>query len=391
MFLRAGAGDEDRREVVDSLLDALAVCCQSKISADERPSKRRRVDEATPEDKFPHEDVWEPPVRNPIRKVSQLSLEAFVKHMRSDQDGPEPLVIQNSIDHWPALSTRPWSKPSYFLSKTIGGRRLVPVELGRSYVDDGWGQKIIPFKEFMNTYLLGAVDPPNLSTRTSQAALYFDGCEAQTGSDVEFPEDKASPSSPSTDHGPPFNNITASATGYLAQHDLFAQIPSLHADILTPDYCWTSPQSPHTSFPLQAAHASLPILPSPLLNAWFGPAETISPLHVDPYHNILAQVVGQKYIRLYAPCETENLYPRGRDEILDVDMQNTSQVDVGVMEGWDGTDEERREALERWGLWSGAGYVDVLLKEGECLYIPLGWWHYVRSLSVSFSVSFWWN
>ncbi|CAP70263.1 uncharacterized protein PODANS_3_3460, partial [Podospora anserina S mat+] len=36
-------------------------------------------------------------------------------------------------------------------------------------------------------------------------------------------------------------------------------------------------------------------------------------------------------------------------------------------------------------------YVDCILEPGETLYIPVGWWHYVRGLSVSFSVSFWWN
>jgi ribosomal protein L16 Arg81 hydroxylase len=25
------------------------------------------------------------------------------------------------------------------------------------------------------------------------------------------------------------------------------------------------------------------------------------------------------------------------------------------------------------------------------LYVPPGWWHYVRALTVSFSVSFWWG
>jgi lysine-specific demethylase 8 len=36
-------------------------------------------------------------------------------------------------------------------------------------------------------------------------------------------------------------------------------------------------------------------------------------------------------------------------------------------------------------------YLDCILGEGDVLYIPMGWWHYVRGLSVSFSVSFWWN
>lgn len=35
--------------------------------------------------------------------------------------------------------------------------------------------------------------------------------------------------------------------------------------------------------------------------------------------------------------------------------------------------------------------MDCILEEGEMLYIPPKWWHYVRSLTMSFSVSFWWS
>lgn len=36
-------------------------------------------------------------------------------------------------------------------------------------------------------------------------------------------------------------------------------------------------------------------------------------------------------------------------------------------------------------------FMDCILEEGEMLYIPPKWWHYVRSLTTSFSVSFWWS
>lgn len=50
------------------------------------------------------------------------------------------------------------------------------------------------------------------------------------------------------------------------------KINELRKDILIPDYCFCGGGE------LQS------------LNAWFGPAGTVTPLHHDPHHNILAQV-----------------------------------------------------------------------------------------------------
>lgn len=70
-------------------------------------------------------------------------------------------------------------------------------------------------------------------------------------------------------------------------------------------------------------------------------------------------------------------------------MSNTSAFDVGAVEGWD-PDTEDRDPMEL-EEFRGLRYWDCVLGPGQVLYIPIGWWHYVRSLSVSFSVSFWWN
>ncbi|KAF1931401.1 Clavaminate synthase-like protein [Didymella exigua CBS 183.55] len=341
----------------------------------ERPAKKMKLgDVSSIPSAFPTALIELPPtLRHPIPRSENPSLFAFQKKL-SQPATHTPLIITNSIQHWPALSDRPWNSPPYLLKRTLGGRRLVPIETGHSYTDSSWGQKITSFKDFMATYMLAP----------------------SSGEQVDG---------------------DAKATGYLAQHDLFAQIPSLRSDISIPDYCYASP-NPY--LPINIEPSQVTRLEDPLLNAWFGPSGTISPLHTDPYHNILAQVVGYKYVRCYKPEMTERLYPRGREG--GVDMGNTSEVDldeavglwpkmrtnaprngedaesgeegadgVGGEEEEEGIDQRRREFDKRFPEFRDAEYIEGVLGPGECLYLPPGWWHYVRSLSSSFSVSFWFN
>src|SRR4051794_32817673 len=80
---------------------------------------------------------------------------------------------------------------------------------------------------------------------------------------------------------------------------------------------------------------------------------TISPAHHDPYHNLLSQGVGYKYVRLYAPKHNDALYPH-QDKLL----HNTSQVDV-----------ENPNTTE-FPLFATAPYQECVLEPGEMLYIP---------------------
>ena len=40
---------------------------------------------------------------------------------------------------------------------------------------------------------------------------------------------------------------------------------------------------------------------------------------------------------------------------------------------------------------ASTGYLETVLAPGHMIYIPPYWWHYVKSLDISFSVSFWWK
>ncbi|KAA8914515.1 hypothetical protein FN846DRAFT_563585 [Sphaerosporella brunnea] len=312
-LIMTGAPGEGRKEVIASLLEALE-------DTTAHPKKRLRREEL----KFDvAKDTVE--IRHPVgRWEMPPSLEEFQKYIHTAN---RPIIICGAISHWPALQLRSWSSPEYLLSLTNGGKRLVPVEVGRAYTDASWGQKIVTFRDFLDTCM----------TTCSPAEI-----------------------------------------GYLAQHTLFSQIPALRNDITIPDYCYSDPGEPPENV------ASTSPLEDPLINAWLGPRGTVSPLHTDPYANVLAQVMGSKYVRLYAPGETARVFPKSIEE-GGVDMSNTSRVEVEAEGGGDELTEEEREE------WKRAKYVECVLKEGELLFIPAGWWHYVRSLEASFSVSFWWN
>ena len=194
-----------------------------------RPHKRQRAD--IQKSKFNTLDYRAPELSYPIARTP-ISLTRFEEHLKH----PTPMVITGAIEHWPALSIRPWNSPSYLLRRTLDGRRLVPIELGRSYTDEGWGQSIVTFGEYMDRYLL---------------------------------------------------NPEPTEIAYLAQHDLFRQIPALRNDISIPDFCYADPPMVGEREEEMQPRTRVPKVDEPLLNAWFGPAGTISPLHTDPYHNIL--------------------------------------------------------------------------------------------------------
>ncbi|KAG2526563.1 hypothetical protein JM18_004329 [Phytophthora kernoviae] len=255
---------------------------------------------------LPHEilrdEVVAPQLDFPIRRLEMPTLEEFRRDVMLNN---APVIITGAMEFWPALGReagldRAWKDLRYL--RRVAGWRTVPVEVGSSYLGDDWGQELMTVNEFLDRHII----PPLLTKENTDPAT-------ETGQ----PED-------------------GEKLGYLAQHRLFDQIPVLGRDIITPDYCT-----------VQRIEDGEEEDEDITVNGWFGPGRTVSPLHFDPKDNVLCQIVGAKYLRLYAPEESSKLYP------VEGLLSNTSQVQV-----------ENPDDVQ-FPNFCRAKYVDYQMKKGE--------------------------
>ncbi|KAI1803337.1 Clavaminate synthase-like protein [Daldinia bambusicola] len=100
---------------------------------------------------------------------------------------------------------------------------------------------------------------------------------------------------------------------------------------------------------------------------WLGLQPTYTPLHRDPNPNLFCQLVGSKRIRLATPDQGDDIYARART-VLGSSGNSRLQC-AEMMEG------HNRALLE----YAIKPLDEVLLKPGDGLFIPKGWWHHVVS------------
>lgn len=107
---------------------------------------------------------------------------------------------------------------------------------------------------------------------------------------------------------------------------------------------------------------------------WIGPQGTVTPLHRDDTDNLFAQVWGEKTFILAAPHERSRLY-------------TWTTYRHGGLEGCE-VDAEAPD-YQKHPAARDARFLKVHVGPGDMLFIPDGWFHHVRSLSMSLSVNFW--
>lgn len=93
---------------------------------------------------------------------------------------------------------------------------------------------------------------------------------------------------------------------------------------------------------------------------WIGGEGTFTQLHFDLTNNLLAQVTGTKRVILVSPSQTHRLAHRHHVFSDVVDLTDPARLAAYP---------QARDVLR----------YEVLLTPGDLLFIPIGWWHQVRS------------
>ncbi|TBU60630.1 Clavaminate synthase-like protein [Dichomitus squalens] len=347
----AGAPGEGRWNAILDIIDGIQAECLDFSSSQRKDVSFVAAAHPSSESNFVAAPLLsaEKPV---LRLDTPPSLGTFVSRLSR-----QPFVLPGFLLDWPALNEHPWRSLDY-LRAVAGPGRVVPVEVGSDYRSDDWTQKMMPWDEFL-------------------ANLEEDEGDRPAGT-------------------PPRPVL------YLAQHSLFSQFPALTEDILVPDYVYCD-LGPPEDYPRYVPPANDERL---VLNAWLGPAGTVSPAHTDPFFNFYGQVVGRKTIWLAPPGVSPYMYsyPIGADIAGEVSnssqqprnpaannespsLSNTSRVDVLVSS----PEDHSRSKSEYPVFWEKAvpDALSVTLKPGDLLFFPPGWWHAMRSEETSFSVSMW--
>jgi Family of unknown function (DUF6065)/Cupin-like domain len=103
---------------------------------------------------------------------------------------------------------------------------------------------------------------------------------------------------------------------------------------------------------------------------WVGPSGTLTSLHHDLTNNLIAQVLGRKRLLILPASEVGKLYNHFHvfSEITDLEDPALSPA--------------RFPRLEQ------ARFAEITLMPGEMIFMPLAWWHQVRAVDFSVTITY---
>jgi hypothetical protein len=116
-------------------------------------------------------------------------------------------------------------------------------------------------------------------------------------------------------------------------------------------------------------------------NIWMGIPPTYTPLHKDPNPNLFVQLASNKLVRLFNPDTGDAIFCHVQEQICS-QASATFRGDE-MMQG------PERIALEDavWNCEEGTDGYEVVVRPGDALFIPKGWWHSIKSIGADVTAS----
>ncbi|KAI0772103.1 Clavaminate synthase-like protein [Trametes elegans] len=129
------------------------------------------------------------------------------------------------------------------------------------------------------------------------------------------------------------------------------------------------------------------------VNLWIGDEKSVTSVHSDPYENIYTVIRGSKTFTLLPPTEGWCLRERRYPHATYVRSPTTAQLEL--------VPSPASTPLVRWSsvadpaapgaLPPAAHPITVTVRAGETLYLPAGWWHFVRQRGFTVAVNYWYD
>ena len=257
------------------------------------------------------------------RKSKVLPADVAREHLRGVG---QPVIITDATENWPARS-----KWTFEFFKTAYGSDVATAWLG---IGSGTG-KLTTLSAYIHFLDAPSTELPG----------------AWTGSNIYIEKNTRTPQAAPGVGSPPF---------YLQGWFAFRQHPKLFDDIEPAPYFvqdWVSALSPTVRDVLERTSNR------EYSAIYIGPEGSLSPLHRDYWntHAYLAQIQGRKRAILFSPEDSDFLYG--------------GQVDP------------EQPDLDRFPLFDCATAYECIIEPGDTLLIPANWWHQVRGLEKSITVS----
>jgi hypothetical protein len=162
----------------------------------------------------------------------------------------------------------------------------------------------------------------------------------------------------------------------LRQEMAFAQfVDRVESGVETNDFYITANNSGRNRAALRVLWEDIVVFPDYLRSDdpddngffWYGPAGTVTPVHHDLTNNFMAQVRGRKRVKIIAPYESADIYN---------DRHCYSPIDL------------EQPDLRKFPRFANVNVIDVVIGPGDLFFLPVGWWHHVRALDVSITMTF---